>query len=431
MKITFQLLILACFVGLLPVNSSAQQLPVPTTIQQQSEWCWSACSKCVLDYYGLPSQTQCSIAEYARTQITWTSFGTTNCCVNASQGCNYWNYSWGYPGSIEDILQHFGGIKTINLSYALSVTQIQKETFYKNPFIIRWGWYSGGGHFMVGSGISGNSVYYMNPLPGYGAQIGNYDWMVDQNNSHTWTHTQLFCAPPAPVSGKVKTCEGSQITYSITGLPDAQYSWTLPAGWVGGSTSQSVMTTAGKTGGMVVLACQDRCGTSTTQSLQVNVTQIDTGIVLAGGTLTSSQAGAQYQWISCAQNLPVAGATLQSFVPKQQGSYAVKVLVDGCENTSACKTIDFTSLTKYTPENNFIVFPNPVQDLLTIRSFQTSSNKIHVQVLSVLGAVLYSFYTDINAGNDLELDVSSLPSGIFHLQINEGATRQVYRLVKQ
>jgi hypothetical protein len=57
-KITSFLAILLLLSVALPKSSKAQQLPVGTEIQLQSNWCWAACSKAILDYYGYPNNTQ-------------------------------------------------------------------------------------------------------------------------------------------------------------------------------------------------------------------------------------------------------------------------------------------------------------------------------------------------------------------------------------
>ena len=169
---------------------------VPQIFQEQAQWCWAGCTKCVLTYYGHPN-AQCTIAEYTRTVATWNNFGSVNCCVDPSQGCDYWNYNYGATGSMEDILLHFGNLQTNNISSSLSTSQILTEVNKGSPFIFRWAWTSGGGHFLVGYGISGSSVYYMNPAPGYGYQIDNYNWLVNDGN-HDWTHTQTL---PSPTTG--------------------------------------------------------------------------------------------------------------------------------------------------------------------------------------------------------------------------------------
>src|SRR5512140_1901508 len=89
------------------IDLKGQILPVTLVIQEQNQWCWAAVSKCALDYYG-HSVSQCAIAEYTRTTATWHDFGKQKCCDFPTGNCNYWNYDWGYSGSISDILKHFG-----------------------------------------------------------------------------------------------------------------------------------------------------------------------------------------------------------------------------------------------------------------------------------------------------------------------------------
>jgi hypothetical protein len=160
--------ILLLFLGL-AITLNAQILEVPEITQEYDEWCWAAVSKCVLDYYGY-SHLQCEIAEYTRNVSTWHNFGLTPCCDNALQGCNYWNYNWGQTGSIQDILVQFGNISN-NGAYSLSVANIQYSISRQRPFIIRLVALDGSGHFVVGHGIQGNNVYYMDPWFGEGYKI--------------------------------------------------------------------------------------------------------------------------------------------------------------------------------------------------------------------------------------------------------------------
>lgn len=171
----------------------AQVLNMPQVIQEQDQWCWAGVTKSVLAYYGV-NRNQCEIAEYAREVITWGDYGSVDCCTDSSQGCNYWNYNWGYPGSIQDILLHFGNIHN-NGTGALSLAAATAEVTAGRPFIVRWGWTTGGGHFVVGHGVSGNNVYYMNPWFGEGSHVSTYNWLVN-DGSHTWTHTNKITTNP-------------------------------------------------------------------------------------------------------------------------------------------------------------------------------------------------------------------------------------------
>ena len=219
--------ILKYFICLLFVNNlHAQILNVPEVIQEQNQWCWAGVSKCILDYYGYPVE-QCQIAEYARQVITWHNFGNTDCCINPNLGCNYWNYNWSYPGSIQDILIHFGDIQNYGKGSPLSLSEISSELASERPFVIRWGWYSGGGHFVVGHGINDNYLHYMDPWFGEGLHISSYNWVLDDGN-HSWTHTNILTTNPSiittnklsdisvypnPTTGELHiTCHASHIT---------------------------------------------------------------------------------------------------------------------------------------------------------------------------------------------------------------------------
>ena len=214
---------------LFSVNMNSQSvLSLSTTIQEQNQWCWSACSNCILRHYGV-NTTQCQLAEYTRTVATWHNFGTVDCCITATAGCNYWNYNWGYAGSIQDLLSQFGSISVSNISNTISISVIQTEINNSRPFVIRWGWTSGGGHFIVGEGYdASNNIYYMNPWPGEGSKMATYSWVVN-DGVHSWTHTQKMAVifPSCHVGA-------FSLTYRLRHVYVGRLSWSATGGLVPG-----------------------------------------------------------------------------------------------------------------------------------------------------------------------------------------------------
>lgn len=197
MKIRYIYIVIFVLAFLVSNKTIAQILPVSEVIQEQSEWCWAGVSKCILDYYGDTTE-QCEIAEYTRNVATWHNFGNTDCCVNPSLGCNYWNYGYGISGSIVDILVFHGGIYSYGTSSVMTEQDITYELSNGRPFVIRWGWYSGGGHFVVGYGKVNQTVYYMNPWFGEGMKFANYNWVKD-DGIHQWTHTNVLTSSPSDI----------------------------------------------------------------------------------------------------------------------------------------------------------------------------------------------------------------------------------------
>lgn len=210
--------ILILLVTLLCLNGlKAQVLDVPLVTQEQNQWCWAGVTSCILSYYSHPI-SQCEIAEYARSVITWKSFGTVNCCDNPSQGCNNTNFLWGYEGSIQDILLHFDNITAATIESEITEEYIAEEIDANRPIIIRWGWAAGGGHFLIIHGIQNDNVYYMNPWFGEGKKIANYSWMVS-GADHSWTHTLTLTADP-PVDN-VNDSQDNNNLYRISPNPVA------------------------------------------------------------------------------------------------------------------------------------------------------------------------------------------------------------------
>lgn len=189
-RLIYRIFVWACLSLVLLLSGSlchALVLDVPEVSQEQTNWCWAGCCQATISYYrgGENVPEQCDIANYARTNNGW---GEDDCCLNPGGAiCNQTNWMYGTGGSFQAILQNWEVDNTAR-SYALSQATVTSETDAGRPFEIRWGWDAGGGHFLVGRGIDGNTVYYMDPWPGNGYSTADYNWVVS-GGGHTWTHS--------------------------------------------------------------------------------------------------------------------------------------------------------------------------------------------------------------------------------------------------
>jgi|GEM_PF-2306783 len=171
-------------------------LAVPEKFQEQDQWCWAGASQAIFEYYGI-ILTQTQIAQYG------------------TNGYNTWNYLYGsdseapyYRKGINMILNNWGLSCTYGY-YTMSLVAVRNQIDSARPFVIRWGWYSGGGHFVDGRGIEGSYVYYMDPWPGEGYNTALYSWVVD-NGVHEWTHSlELTSQCPFPHAPNDLTANGS------------------------------------------------------------------------------------------------------------------------------------------------------------------------------------------------------------------------------
>ena len=79
---------------------------------------------------------------------------------------------------------------------------------------------------------------------------------------------------PGTISGDIASCTGDQSTYSVSAVAGAtSYTWTLPNGWTGNSTTNSIDVTASNNGGTISVTANNTCGSSTAQTLSVSVNQ--------------------------------------------------------------------------------------------------------------------------------------------------------------
>lgn len=62
----------------------------------------------------------------------------------------------------------------------------------------------------------------------------------------------------------------------------------------------------------------------------------DLAVTVNGNALTASRAGAEYQWVNCATETEIPGAVNQTYIATAQGSYKVKIIADGCTESTAC-----------------------------------------------------------------------------------------------
>lgn len=135
-------------------------------------------------------------------------------------------------------------------------------------------------------------------------------------------------------------------------------------------------------------------------------------ITQSGDTLTSSSA-ATYQWYR--DNNQISGATSQSYVTTQSGSYTVMVSDgSGCNATSAPYSIIFTGI-KTQDELTVSLYPNPVKGGQVNLSVPSAFIGLDYMVYSLNGNVVKSGTVTSTLTN---LDVSSLSSGIYYVRLN-------------
>ncbi len=150
--------------------------------------------------------------------------------------------------------------------------------------------------------------------------------------------------------------------------------------------------------------------------------EINTDVTVDNGTATAAATGATYQWINCADNQPVQGATNASFTPTATGNYAVVVTVGSCSDTSDCQEVIPTSVSDKDLAGEVRIYPNPVSSQVYIQA----PFVVNVTISTMDGRVV------LTHENVRMLDVSMLSEGIYLLRATDasGAVIRTEKLVK-
>lgn len=136
-------------------------------------------------------------------------------------------------------------------------------------------------------------------------------------------------------------------------------------------------------------------------------------------------AGAQYQWFECINNekIPFLGAVQSEFVILKSGRYALGITFKGCTYLSDCIDVIISS-TNDGLDENFKYYPNPVTDVIQIR---TSSNGT-LKLISNFGQILSEY--NIIEGKQ-EINIEEVLPGAYYLMWTSGNKVGYYKVIKQ
>lgn len=156
----------------------------------------------------------------------------------------------------------------------------------------------------------------------------------------------------------------------------------------------------------------------------INKTVISTAV-----SLSSSEAGATYQWVDCNNsNAPIVGATNQTFTPGSSGNYAVQITKNNCTKTSDCTTFNVLGVGDYQLKE-ISVFPNPVKGKLTISGFQKHTAVLKAKLMSITGKEILSKQLTTN---NAMVNMQSFSAGVYFLDISTtDGSKKVFKIIKK
>lgn len=94
-------------------------------------------------------------------------------------------------------------------------------------------------------------------------------------------------------------------------------------------------------------------------------------------------------------------------------------------SVSTCTGIEDNSL-----NNKVMVYPNPVEDYLTVKFLKVSQQKIDVRIVDALGRVVEEIIVPENS-QKVQLDLSLLKKGLYFVNVQDGNENKTYKITKE
>lgn len=258
-------------------------------------------------------------------------------------------------------------------------------------------------------------------------------------------------AQPGAIGGPASVFNGGSYTYSVAAVSGASaYSWTLPAGWSGTSTTNSITATAGASSGLISVTASNECGTSPARSLTVTSTTVPASLTLqntiinpgvlvcfnALQTITLAGSGTHFTVMNTGRVELVAGQKI-SMLPGTSvypGGYLLGRIASAY---NYCTPPAAKDLPEYSPvpelplnvENSvFSLYPNPNIGTFTLEQKPTEyEGDLYVEIFTVRGERVYQAILPDRKKNEFRME--HLMNGMYILKIRKEDHFETFKLV--
>ncbi|MBX9851615.1 MAG: family 16 glycosylhydrolase [Cytophagaceae bacterium] len=258
------------------------------------------------------------------------------------------------------------------------------------------------------------------------------------------------------ITGSASTCENQAgRIYSVTNTAGSSYAWAVPSGSVitAGSTgpnNNSVTLTTGTVSGNVSVIETNTtgcAGTAVNFAVTVNA-RPNTSSITGSATACTNQsgliysvtatAGSSYAWTVPAGASITAGSTgpNNNSVTVNIGTVSGNIGVTetnaaGCTGTNKTLSVTVSTCTgiSYASNGSFNIYPVPAEANLRVEFKESFKGITQITITDNLGRVMEEFQAE--GASDVELNISSLPSGIYFVQIKNNELTEIRKFIKK
>ncbi len=258
-----------------------------------------------------------------------------------------------------------------------------------------------------------------------------------KNSTEASVTDNALPSPSITASSPTTLCVKDSVILQANTGAGLTYKWKKGTAIITGATSAIYVAKA--TGNYTVIETNST-GCSASSSIYVTVKSLPAAAILAGGPTTFCDgdsvvltsiggSGLTYQWILGSTN--IAGATKQNYSAKLAGSYKVTVTNSaGCSKTSAIVkiTVNCRLEEKMIRDKDFSIYPNPANNLISIRFNSSVGENATVKLTDVQGRIVKSLEVEKDF-SELEINVSDLAEGVYFVHLKYGDTFKVVKTI--
>ncbi len=281
-------------------------------------------------------------------------------------------------------------------------------------------WFTGScGGTQVGTGASLNTPNLSTATTYYAANEVCSTLSSCANTSVTINNVP---AQPDSIKGPSVLCANSAANYTTVNVNGLNYTWSLPAGWNGNSTTNQISITAGGNNGTISVTASNNCGPSTARTLVVTVNPLPTVTLDTFKTVCSTDAPFTLTGGKPAGGTyTINGTVATTFNPS--GSVRSDTVtyryIDGntcsasatqIQKVKICSGIEDATL------NAIKIFPNPVKEEMTV---SIDKGIYDIVVIDAVGRTIENYKWTVLQAEEKKINMTAWSSGVYFMYLHE------------
>lgn len=219
-------------------------------------------------------------------------------------------------------------------------------------------------------------------------------------------------------------CPNQTVTLSIATIPNGQYQWLKDNVAIGDANKNNLVVS--QSGNYTLKVSDGGVCPAISNSISVNVKSPQKPTISASANILTASESEAYQWIYA--KVPISGANQRTYSATQAGTYTLLATVDGCSIMSSDIYVTILADEILNSEKDFIVFPNPVFNNLTIENPLNKPYKY--QIINSLGQILEENILKPTS-NQNQIPFSYFATGLYFLRIESDKKVFLKKVVKR